>query len=209
MLSIKVPFLFENRVGNVICGHRLCAINSSNKSQYIICSCIFSRFMLVSPAKVMLAFCISIHSRTGVNSAITSLRMSLPGFGGLYKFKITAEFCRPPPDTFMAIPSQYVYVFKFITSSLSNLLSMYIMKPHFLMQDFPCKMQSYQAIFKIDRSTSSDNQVSCRQITLNSKLILLSSSIYIFSSSNLAFIDSIFNVRILILYLHPSVNSTN
>ena len=32
MLSIKVPFLFENRVGNVICGHRLCTINRSNKS---------------------------------------------------------------------------------------------------------------------------------------------------------------------------------
>ena len=101
MLSIKVPFLFENRVGNVICGHRLCAINTSKKSQYIIFSCIFSRFMLVSPAKIMLAFCLSIHSRTGVNSPITSLRMSLPGFGGLYKLKITVEFCRPPPDTFM------------------------------------------------------------------------------------------------------------
>ena len=85
MLSIKVPFLFENRVGNVICGHRLCAINSSKKSQYIIFSCICSRFMLVSPAKIMLAFCLPIHSRTGVNSSITSLRMSLPGFGGLYK----------------------------------------------------------------------------------------------------------------------------
>ena len=36
MLSIKVPFLFENRVGNVILGHRLCAINK----QYIIFSCI-------------------------------------------------------------------------------------------------------------------------------------------------------------------------
>ena len=44
--------------------------------------------------------------------------MSLPGFGGLYKFKITVEFCSPPPDTFMANPSQYVYVFKLITSSL-------------------------------------------------------------------------------------------
>ena len=125
MLSIKVPFLFENRVGNVICGHRLCAINRSKKSQYIIFSCIFSRFMLVSPAKIMLAFCLSIHSRTGVNSSITSLRMSLPGFGGLYKLKITVEFCRPPPDTFMAIPSQYLYVFKCNTSSLSNLLSIY------------------------------------------------------------------------------------
>ena len=82
--------------------------------------------MLVSPAKKILAFCLSIHSRTGVNSSITSLRMLLPGFGGLYKFKITVEFCRPLPDTFMAIPSQYVYVFKCITSSLSNLLSMYI-----------------------------------------------------------------------------------
>ena len=40
MLSIKVPFLFENRVGNVICEHRLCAINTSKKSQYIIFSCI-------------------------------------------------------------------------------------------------------------------------------------------------------------------------
>ena len=209
MLSIKVPFLFENRVGNVICGHRLCAINTSKKSQYIIFSCIFSRFMLVSPAKIMLAFCLSIHSRTGVNSSITSLRMSLPGFGGLYKLKITVEFCRPPPDTFMTIPSQYLYVFKFITSSLSNLLSMYIIKPPFLLQDSPCEIQSYPAIWKIDRSTSSDNQVSCRQITLNLKLILLSSSIYIVSSSNLAFIDSIFNVRILKLCLHPSVNSTN
>ena len=85
MLSIKVPFLFKNRVGNVICGHRLCAINRSKKSQYIILSCIFSGFMLVPPAKIMLAFCLSIHSRTGVNSSITSLRMSLPGFGGLYK----------------------------------------------------------------------------------------------------------------------------
>ena len=56
MLSIKVPFLFENRVGKVICGHRLCAINRSKKSQYIIFSCIFSRFMLVSPAKIMIAF---------------------------------------------------------------------------------------------------------------------------------------------------------
>ena len=82
--------------------------------------------MLVSPAKTILAFCLSIHSRTGVNSSITSLRMLLPGFGGLYKFKITVEFCRPLPDTFMAIPSQYVYVFKCITSSLSNLLSMHI-----------------------------------------------------------------------------------
>ena len=43
--------------------------------------------------------------------------MSLPGFGGLYKFKITVEFCSPPPDTFMAKPSQYLYVFTFITSS--------------------------------------------------------------------------------------------
>ena len=84
MLSIKVPFLFENRVGNVICGHRLCTINRSKKSQYIIFSCIFSRFMLVSTAKIMLAFCLSIHSRTGVNSSITSLRMSLPGFGGRF-----------------------------------------------------------------------------------------------------------------------------
>ena len=41
--------------------------------------------MLVSPAKIMLAFCLSIHSSTGVNSSITSLRMSLPCFGGLYK----------------------------------------------------------------------------------------------------------------------------
>ena len=110
MLSIKVPFLFENRVGNVICGHILCAINRSKKSQYIIFSCIFSRFMLVPPAKIMLAFCLSIHSRTGVNSSITSLRMSLPGFGGLYKLKITVEFCRPPPDTFMAIPSQFIRI---------------------------------------------------------------------------------------------------
>ena len=38
MLSINVPFLFENRVGKVICGHRLCAINRSKKSQYIICT---------------------------------------------------------------------------------------------------------------------------------------------------------------------------
>ena len=53
MLSINVPFLFENRVGKVICGHRLCAINRSKKSQYIIFSCIFSRFMLVSPAKIL------------------------------------------------------------------------------------------------------------------------------------------------------------
>ena len=60
MLSINVPFLFENRVG---------------------------RFMLVSPAKIRLAFCLSINSRTGVNSSINSLRMSLPGFGGLYKGK--------------------------------------------------------------------------------------------------------------------------
>ena len=37
--------------------------------------------------------------------------MSLPGFGGLYKLKITVEFCRPTPDTFMTIPSQYLYVF--------------------------------------------------------------------------------------------------
>ena len=84
MLSIKVPFLLENRVGKVICEHRLCAINRSKKSQYIICSCIFSRFMLVSPAKIRLAFCISINSRTGVNSSINSLRMSLPGSGGLH-----------------------------------------------------------------------------------------------------------------------------
>ena len=121
MLSIKVPFLFENRVSNIICGHILCAINRSKKSQDIIFSCIFSRFMLVSSAKMMLAFCLSIHSRTGVNSSITSLRISLPGFGGIYKFKIT----RPPPDI-MAIPSQYVYVFKCITNSLSNLLYVYI-----------------------------------------------------------------------------------
>ena len=112
MLSIKVPFLFENRVGKVICGHRLCAINRSKKSQYIIFSCIFSRFMLVSPAKIRLAFCLSRNSRTGVNSSINSLS----GFGGLYKFKITVEFCSPPPDTFMAKPSQYLYVFTFITS---------------------------------------------------------------------------------------------
>ena len=58
---------------------------------------------------------------------------------------------------------------------------MYIIKPPFLLQDFPCEMQSYPAIWKIDRSTSSDNQVSCRQITLNLKLILLSFSIYILS----------------------------
>ena len=58
---------------------------------------------------------------------------------------------------------------------------MYIIKPPFLLQDFPCEMQSYPAIWKIDRSTSSDNQVSCRQITLNLKLILLSSSIYVLS----------------------------
>ena len=147
MLSINVPFLFENRVGKVICGHRLCAINRSKKSQYIIFSCIFSRFMLVSPAKIRLAFCLSINSRTGVNSSINSLRMSLPGFGGLYKLKITVEFCSPPPDTFMAKPSQYLYVFTFITSSLSKLLSMYISNPPFLLQDFPCEMQSYPAIF--------------------------------------------------------------
>ena len=86
---------------------------------------------------------------------------------------------------------------------------MYISKPPFLLQDFPCEMQSYPAILKIDRSTSSDNQVSCRQITVNLKLILFSSSIYIVSSSNVAFIDYIFNVRILKLCLHPSVNSAN
>ena len=34
--------------------------------------------MLVSPSNIMLAFCIFIYFRTG----ITSLRMSLPGFGG-------------------------------------------------------------------------------------------------------------------------------
>ena len=61
--------------------------------------------MLVSPAKIKLAFCLSINSRKGVNLSIHSLRMSLPGFGGLYKFKITVEFCSPPSDTFMAKPS--------------------------------------------------------------------------------------------------------
>ena len=38
MSSIKVPFLFANRVDNVICGHILCVINRSKKSQYIIYS---------------------------------------------------------------------------------------------------------------------------------------------------------------------------
>ena len=67
MLSVKVPFLFENRVGNVICGHRLCAINRSKKSQYIIFSCILNIFMLVSPGKIILPHNINKYLHTKSN----------------------------------------------------------------------------------------------------------------------------------------------
>ena len=111
MLSINVPFLFENRVGKVICGHRLCANNRSKKSQYILFSCIFSRFMLVSPAKIRLAFCLSINSRTGDNSSINSLRMSLPGFGVYINYKFQWNFVvHHPILLWQNLPNIYTYL---------------------------------------------------------------------------------------------------
>ena len=82
--------------------------------------------MLVSPAKIRLAFCLSINSRTGVNSSINSLRMSLPGFGGLYKLKITVEFCSPPSDTFMATLPICIRIYIYYKFTVKFVMYIYI-----------------------------------------------------------------------------------
>ena len=50
MLSIRVPLFVENRVGNVICGFRLCDITKLRNSPYSILSFTLRRLILKSPA---------------------------------------------------------------------------------------------------------------------------------------------------------------
>ena len=54
MLSIRVPLFVEYRVGNVICGFRLCDITKSRNSPYSILSFTLRRLILQSPANITL-----------------------------------------------------------------------------------------------------------------------------------------------------------
>ena len=54
MLSIRVPLFVENRVGNVICGFRLCDITKSRNLPYSILSFTLRRLILKYPANITL-----------------------------------------------------------------------------------------------------------------------------------------------------------
>ena len=175
-MSISVPFVSVKRVGRVIWGFRLFDIKRSKKSQYIEFAFSFSRLILVSPTNAMLWFCDIMVSIMGVNSSINCLRIWFD-LGGRYKLKIVSGFGKPLPEIFTVIPSQCWYMLKFILVSKVNLLSMYNSKPPLLLHDFPCETQLYPSIWNGDKSSFSDNQVSCRHITLYLKFILCNSTI--------------------------------
>ena len=71
-LSINVPFVLVNLVGNVILGIRLCASNLSRNSLNSSLSLILSRFILKSP-EIITSFLLAISSRSLANSSINNL----------------------------------------------------------------------------------------------------------------------------------------
>ena len=113
MLSIRVPLLLVRRVGKVICGVRLWDITRSKNSLYNMLLWICKRFILVSPAKIILWFGESIQFNIGVISSKNSRIIGIVDLGGLYRLNITNGFGNLSSLIFMTSPSQFLYLLRF------------------------------------------------------------------------------------------------